>query len=83
MAKLVNYSSPKTDAEYRADADGHTLMEAQEIRNDPKRHKAAMACLKKDAAAAGSAVELESKVSKGLKAAFPKDKKHSSNPGGY
>jgi hypothetical protein len=82
MAKkaTVAYSSPKTDAEYQAEEDGRTLMRAQEIRNDPKRHKAAMACLKKDAAAASEAVSLESKVKDGLKAAFPKKK---DNPGAY
>jgi hypothetical protein len=77
MAKKSQQASPTVDKDYQAENDGRTLMEAQEIRNDSARHKKALACLKEKEAAACDAVAMEEKVKKGLKAAFPADKKES------
>lgn len=42
MAKASTTSIP-SDADWRADEDMRTLARAEEIRKDPKRHKAALA----------------------------------------
>ena len=75
MAKKSCHAAPSVDKEYQAENDGRTLLEAQEIRNDPKRHDCALTCLKDKHTAAMDAVAMEEKVKKGLKAAFPADKK--------
>lgn len=61
------------DEHYQAQGDARSLEEAQEVRGDDKRHKNAMAHLKKKADDTKKAVENEAKVKKGLAAAFPKD----------
>ena len=52
MAKGISMAAQ--DAEWRAESDMRTLMEAEEIRRDPKRLKAAQACAKKKLEATAS-----------------------------
>ena len=70
---MAKSSTPQVDEKWQAENDGRTLMDAQEIRNDSKRHGKALAHLKTKAKASANAVALEAKVKKGLVAAFPKD----------
>jgi hypothetical protein len=68
---MAKQSSPTIDKDYQAEDDARTLTRSQEIRMDGKRHTAAVGHLKKQHKAVMSAVEMEAKVKKGLKAAFP------------
>ena len=47
MSKGGTIAMPKTDAEYEAEYDADTMVKAEEIKNDKKRHKMAMKVLKK------------------------------------
>jgi len=49
------------DRKWRAESDARTLVEAQEIKADRPRHKAALKCLKEQAAATQKALDAESK----------------------
>jgi hypothetical protein len=59
--------------DYQAEDDARHLTTAQEIRLDEKRHQAAMRHMKKKSGSIQATVDLEAKVKKGLKAAFPRD----------
>lgn len=45
------------EKKWRAESDARTLIEAQEIKLDKARHRAAVKCLREQAAAAQKAVE--------------------------
>jgi len=78
MAKKSNMPcASDSDEKWRAESDGRTLIEAQEIRNDSKRHKRALLQLKEQTTTAKGAVDLETKVTKDLKATFAEDEKGS------
>lgn len=62
----------KTDDNWKAECDADALAEAAEIRNDPKRLKAAKVELAKKVKAAKRAA-LENDVKIGMDKAFPKD----------
>ena len=47
----------KTDAQWEAESDASTLIDAEKIKKDPKRRKAARAELKKRAAATQAAMQ--------------------------
>ena len=59
--------------DFQAEEDARHLHEAAKVRGDDKRHKAALNHLKKKSSDIQSAVDMETKVRKGLAAAFPKD----------
>jgi hypothetical protein len=44
---MMNGSKPMSEADMQAHMDGTTLIEAQKIKGDPKRHKPAMEHVKK------------------------------------
>lgn len=75
MAKTCSGCPTSGNKDWEAESDAGTLSRSQEIRNDEKRHKAALAYLKKQSTASAEAVSLETKVKKGLAAAFPKETK--------
>jgi hypothetical protein len=68
---MAKTSSPQIGKNYQAEDDARTLIRSQEVRMDNKRHSMALGHLKKQHEAAMSAVEMEAKAKKGLKAAFP------------
>jgi hypothetical protein len=45
-APAVAYPSEKSDADYRAESDCHTLLEAEKIKKDKSRYAAAMKVVK-------------------------------------
>lgn len=46
MAKSNTLSSAYNDNDWRAEEDMRTLARAEEVKKDPKRYKAALACAK-------------------------------------
>jgi hypothetical protein len=71
MVAKGTQSSP--DEKYRTEEDARHLERAAEVRADAKRHKAAMKHLKGKMGSLKGAMDMETKVKKGLAAAFPKD----------
>jgi hypothetical protein len=56
---------------YQAEDDARLLSDSQAVRDDPVRHKQALAHLDHKAKAAKMAADNETKIKKGLAAAFP------------
>ena len=63
-------AAPTTDDKWRAERDGDTLIDAQEVRGDPKRLKKALAHLADRRDDAAKAFSLESKTKTRMKESF-------------
>jgi hypothetical protein len=71
-------ATANVDDKFRAEEDARHLEAAAEIRGDNERHQKAMRCLVSKKKNLMQAVDMEAKVKKGLREAFPADHK-----GGY
>jgi hypothetical protein len=76
MAKkqALGGATADTPDDFQAEDDARHLTEAQNVRLNEKRHQAALKHMKKKAGSIQAAVDLETKVKKGLAAAFPAGK---------
>jgi hypothetical protein len=73
MAKTkLGGATANTPDDFQAQDDARHLEEAANIRGDASRHQAAMRHMKKKHKGLQNAVDMETKVKKGLAAAFPK-----------
>lgn len=70
------------DKKWERENDARALIEAQEIRDDPKRYKGAMQGLKDKQEETAKTAALEAKVAKDLKKTFPHNP-GKSDKGGY